>query len=387
MAQVDRDRLTRKVVNMKFRNSILSATILAVPVLVAPVAANAQATVYTPLQGLYVAGGAGANWLQDETVKSSFNGVGLGAGKFRSNDPGVIGLGSVGWGFGNGLRAELEGSYRNNQFSQLRSGVATGAGGREQKYGPMVNVFYDFGAYNTIGMIPPVMPYVGLGAGYQFATWSGVEANNPSGSINAAYKTQGSFAYQAIAGMAFNIAAVPGLAMTAEYRFMGMTGNRNYGATVNPGGQTIGLKTNEQYNNAGLIGVRYTFGVRPVPVAAAPAPAPAPAPARSYLVFFDWDKSNLTDRARQIIRDAADNSRKVTYTRLEVNGYTDTSGTPQYNQGLSVRRAQAVAAELVRDGVAKESISVSGFGDTKLLVATGPNVREPQNRRVEIVIR
>ena len=202
-----------------------------------------------------------------------------------------------------------------------------------------------------------------------------------------AYKTQGSFAYQAIAGMAFNIAAVPGLAMTAEYRFMGMTGNRNYGATVNPGGQTIGLKTNEQYNNAGLIGVRYTFGVRPVPVAAAPAPAPAPAPARSYLVFFDWDKANLTDRARQIIRDAADNSRKVTYTRLEVNGYTDTSGTPQYNQGLSVRRAQAVAAELVRDGVAKESISVSGFGDTKLLVATGPNVREPQNRRVEIVIR
>ena len=42
------------------------------------------------------------------------------------------------------------------------------------------------------------------------------------------------------------------------------------------------------------------------------------------------------------------------YTRLEVNGYTDTSGTPQYNMGLSVRRAQAVAAELVKDGVPQE---------------------------------
>ena len=57
------------------------------------------------------------------------------------------------------------------------------------------------------------------------------------------------------------------------------------------------------------------------------------------------------------------------------------------NQGLSVRRAQAVANELVRDGVPKDVISIQGFGDTHLLVPTGPGVREPQNRRVEIIIR
>jgi len=125
----------------------------------------------------------------------------------------------------------------------------------------------------------------------------------------------------------------------------------------------------------------------PAPAAPAPAAAPAAAPARSYLVFFDWDKATLTDRAKGIIKEAAENSRKVQYTRIEVNGYTDTSGKPQYNQGLSVRRAQAVAAELVRNGVARNSISIQGFGDTKLLVPTGPNVREPQNRRVEIIIR
>jgi outer membrane protein OmpA-like peptidoglycan-associated protein len=104
-------------------------------------------------------------------------------------------------------------------------------------------------------------------------------------------------------------------------------------------------------------------------------------------VFFDWDKATLTDRARQIIREAAENSTRVQYTRIEVNGYTDTSGTPQYNQRLSVRRAESVAAELVKNGVPRNAITIQGFGETRLLVPTGPNVREPQNRRVEIIIR
>ncbi len=70
-----------------------------------------------------------------------------------------------------------------------------------------------------------------------------------------------------------------------------------------------------------------------------------------------------------------------------MNGYTDTSGSAKYNQGLSVRRAQAVAAELVKDGVPRQAITIQGFGETHLLVPTGPNVREPQNRRVEIILR
>ena len=133
--------------------------------------------------------------------------------------------------------------------------------------------------------------------------------------------------------------------------------------------------------------MRYAFNVAapaPAPVAAA---VPAQTPARSYLVFFDWDKATLTDRARQIVKEAADNSTHVQYTRIEVNGYTDTSGTHQYNQGLSLRRAQAVQAELVKDGVPGSAITIQGFGDTHLLVPTGPGVREPQNRRVEIIIR
>jgi len=136
-------------------------------------------------------------------------------------------------------------------------------------------------------------------------------------------------------------------------------------------------------------GVKFKLGAPPElppPVAPAAAPAPAMQPARSYLVFFDWDRATLTDRARQIVKDAADNSVHVKYTRIEVNGYTDTSGTPQYNQGLSIRRADAVKSELVKDGVPVTVITTKGFGETQPLVPTGPGVREPQNRRVEIVI-
>ena len=68
-------------------------------------------------------------------------------------------------------------------------------------------------------------------------------------------------------------------------------------------------------------------------------------------------------------------------------------GTCPIGQGLAIctpwamRRAQTVAAELVRNGVAKGEIAIKAFGDTVLLVPTGPGVREPQNRRVEIIIR
>jgi outer membrane protein OmpA-like peptidoglycan-associated protein len=104
-------------------------------------------------------------------------------------------------------------------------------------------------------------------------------------------------------------------------------------------------------------------------------------------VFFDWDRADLTDRARQVVAEAAATSARVQLTRILVSGYTDTSGSPRYNQALSVRRAEAVAAELVRDGVPRGALSIRGYGGTRLLVPTGANVREPQNRRVEIVLQ
>jgi OmpA-OmpF porin, OOP family len=328
---------------MRIRSALLAATLLALPM-----AAQAQ-----PVTGLYIGGGAGFNINQDEHFTSP---SGNGAIEFN---PGVTGVLALGWGFGNGLRAEIEGDYRWNHLNN-----GPGSGPEEQKFGPMVNALYDF------NMVSPMfVPYVGVGIGYQ---WADLSASGFS-------TTEGSFAYQAILGAAIPIPAVPGLAFTAEYRFLGLAGNRDY---------PDGFRATDDYNHSIMLGLRYAFWApAPPPPAPAPMAAPAPAPARSYLVFFDWDKATLTPRAQQIIAEAAANSTKVKYTQIQVNGYTDTSGTPQYNQGLSIRRAQAVAAELVKDGVPKAAIAIQGFGETHLLVPTGPGVREPQNRRVEIIIR
>ncbi len=100
----------------------------------------------------------------------------------------------------------------------------------------------------------------------------------------------------------------------------------------------------------------------------------------------------LSARARQIVAEAAANAAHVASTRIEVNGYADTSHAltgPRghaYNLALSRRRADVVQAELIRDGVPASAVAIQAYGDSHLLVQTGPDAREPQNRRVEIIL-
>src|SRR5512132_3874824 len=124
----------------------------------------------------------------------------------------------------------------------------------------------------------------------------------------------------------------------------------------------------------------------PMAAPKAPTPAAAQAEAAKFLVFFDWDKATLTPEARRVIASAADEFKKIVSTRIVATGYTDLSGTPQYNLALSERRADAVKAELVRLGVPAAVITTIGKGEADPLVPTKDGVREAQNRRVEIVI-
>jgi iron complex outermembrane receptor protein len=118
-----------------------------------------------------------------------------------------------------------------------------------------------------------------------------------------------------------------------------------------------------------------------------PPPAPAPEAKRSFQVFFDFDKSNITDAAAKVIQAAADAVKAGHVVQITVTGHTDTVGSAAYNQGLSERRAASVKAQLVKDGVAGGEITTIGVGKTGLLVPTADGVREPQNRRAEIVLQ
>ncbi len=361
---------------MRYRGALLAATVLA-----APLAAQAQ-----PIQGLYIGGAAGYDLPQNTKVTPLSNGFGAAHLKLEKRG-GINGLGSIGYGFGNGLRLEVEGDFFHNNLGKLgRTPFPTAASGHINREGVMANALFDL----DIGT-PYVFPYLGVGAGYMWTHLNG-SFTQPGGPFAfSTNDTEGRFAGRASPACRSRSRNMPGLSLTADYRFTDITAGAKFSGTeTTAAGTSIGrIKLGPQFDHSFLIGVRYAF-YAPPPARRRPRrrpPPPAPAPARSYLVFFDWDKATLTDRARQIIRQAADTSTHVQTTRIEVNGYTDTSGSPQYNMGLSMRRADAVAAELVRDGVPRNVIAIHGFGETHLLVPTGPGVREPQNRRVEIIIR
>ena len=134
------------------------------------------------------------------------------------------------------------------------------------------------------------------------------------------------------------------------------------------------------------VGINYHFGAPPPPPPAPAAmPAPPPAAPRVFIVFFDWDKDVITPEGHAIIQQAADAYRSGAPVQLQVTGYTDRSGSPGYNQRLSERRANNVARALAALGVPKNEMVVSGRGENDNRVPTAPGVREPQNRRVEIV--
>jgi hypothetical protein len=118
-----------------------------------------------------------------------------------------------------------------------------------------------------------------------------------------------------------------------------------------------------------------------------PPPPPQPAAPPSFMVFFDWDSIKLSDASLNVLSQAVTAFRSMQGARITATGHTDTSGSPQYNMALSLRRANTVKAELVRQGVPAAAISTVGVGEEGLLVQTGDGVREPQNRRVEIVVQ
>jgi outer membrane protein OmpA-like peptidoglycan-associated protein len=352
--------------------------------LLLPCAAVAQ-----PLTGFYIGGGAGVNWRQDSDVSLfNFTNPAIASGITRNGtigfETGFVGVLNAGYGYGNGLRAEVEFSYRTNDVDSI-TGVGSAAGWRASGTAAtsalMFNGYYDF----NLGAGSFIQPYVGLGVGWAWSSLDQIKTVSPTSAstqTNIA-GSESNFAYQAILGAAFPISAVPGLALTAEYRYFA-TLDIGHDATVyRPTGFSRSVTEVESANHSVLIGLRYAFGIAP-----APAPvAAAPAPARTFLVFFDFAKADLTDRARQIIAEAATSAQQSGTTRIEVAGHTDTVGSARYNQGLSERRANAVAGELERRGVPRSAMVIQGFGFTRLLVPTGPNVREPQNRRVEIVLR
>lgn len=177
--------------------------------------------------------------------------------------------------------------------------------------------------------------------------------------------------------------------------------NLNIGSAPNPTPADLRRGASVEERTAPYADVR-TFAPAFSAPEAIPAPAETPAIAsveaipatiqappstpeiRQFMIFFDFDKSQLTTEGRRIVADAVVAAKNTGMARITVVGHTDTVGTMRYNQALSERRALAVKTEMVRFGMNAGDITITGRSFLDPLVPTGAGIAEPQNRRAVI---
>ncbi len=99
-----------------------------------------------------------------------------------------------------------------------------------------------------------------------------------------------------------------------------------------------------------------------------------------------FESESISPAGQALLESVAQVLRTYDHTHVQVNGYTDTSGTPEQNLSLSLNRAGLARDALAQSGIAVSRIEVHGFGGTSLKIATGERVNEPRNRRIEIRI-
>ena len=103
-------------------------------------------------------------------------------------------------------------------------------------------------------------------------------------------------------------------------------------------------------------------------------------------VTFDFDSSSLKPQFAPVLDDVARTLSQYNQTVVEVAGHTDSVGTDQYNQSLSERRANSVAAYLGSHGVLQQRMISVGAGESRPIASNDSESGRAQNRRVEITL-
>jgi outer membrane protein OmpA-like peptidoglycan-associated protein len=290
---------------------------------------------------------------------------------------------SLGFGYAmaNGFRLEGELSHR---FNQIGESATLDEGGDVHAWGAMLNGYYDF---NRGGGIEP---YLGLGLGGAQINAHGSDAGLPARSFDDVENT---FAYQALAGVAFSLGER--LDLDVGYRYFAAP-EYTFNSLQPFAAERDGAYTNQ----AVTVGLRWQFAAPaaappppapPPPVASAPPPPPAPppravCPVSDFVVYFEWDRSDLNQQALEVIDSAVTRARACNVGGVIVVGHTDTSGAAEYNVGLSERRASVVRDALVARGMSAGGVTTQARGENDLARATRDGVREPLNRRTAVTI-
>jgi len=135
-----------------------------------------------------------------------------------------------------------------------------------------------------------------------------------------------------------------------------------------------------------LANYRLTEFRKPAHSMAAPAAPQVAAASETFIVYFDWDSAAVDRSGDRVIDEAVTAANSLGIADFSITGHADRSGSDDYNLNLSLRRADNVKAALIARGVDEAGISVAGRGEAEPAIVTDDGVREPANRRVEIIL-
>lgn len=285
--------------------------------------------------------------------------------------------GALGYRFTDHYRGELEVGYREMGVDSILN--STTAAGDIKAWSGMFNVLYD--------IFPQARftPYIGAGAGIGMVSYEGVTPVNSTSLDDDEVVPL----IQGIAGVSAKVSDQMDLFVNYQY-VDSLAGDADYNLED-------GTQVDVDYDGSTVLGgFRYAFvsskpaqtyeREKPEPRRLTRKPPPLPKDtSRNYMVFFDFDSSMITTDARSVLRKVVRDIEIGNPVSVEVTGHTDRSGSDAYNVALSKRRAKAVQSELVKMGVDSGMIELRAKGESSPLVPTADGVREPQNRRAEIV--
>ena len=307
----------------------------------------------------------------------------------------------VGYDFGS-FRLEAEGSYRRAEVQQIQSAFGpVGFSTANVPFGKVSSLSGMLNGYVETGADDGLQLFVGGGVGYGRVTVQATARPTPNTAIRIQDRDEG-FAWQLLAGA--RVPITDNLDLGLKYRFFNQN-NVEVPLFLTNTATSVPITTTDVVSgrwrsHSVLVTLGYNFGGKPaapVVVESYPAPPP-PAPVvvvtppppppvcekGPYIVFFDWDKSDITPEAASILDSAAAAYGNCANVPVMLAGYADRSGGNTYNQALSERRNAAVTSYLTGRGVPSGAITSQGFGETNNRVPTADGVRELQNRRVEI---
>jgi OmpA-OmpF porin, OOP family len=365
---------------MKLKTGIfLMGTAAALSVSPAAAGGGAATGWYSSLQ-------AGVNIIQDQDIKGTGTICGGGFCVWTDSNPygglefehGLAAAGAVGYAWASHWNVELELAYRENDIECLTGAAVTCA---DYKAGfPDTGNIWQFSQFLNVRYDVPLgeRAYLGLGAGVGGTL---VSLEDETGFHDDDYVLSG----QLIGQLGYNFAKRWDVYL--DYRYM-VTDEPEFTNLTYVGG-LLNTSHYDIQNHSVMLGVRLDLQedcektAPPPPKPMSPPPAEPP---REFIVFFGFNKSNLTMDAQKVVQEAAAAAVHLNADQVVVVGHADTVGSPRYNMDLSERRAETVRDELVRQGVKAERIATQGRGEGDPMLQTGDNVREPQNRRASITI-